>query len=149
MTTVKPAEQLLADIAAQGIELQAYGDQLRFRPAGALTPELIQQLRIHKTELLARLSNERTPPWDQAEADRLLSELQEEVERLRRELFAGKFPKDLDTVVKDGLDIAASYIRNHEEEAARGWDPLELLRGVLPWLRKIIERASGRRQTTQ
>jgi hypothetical protein len=48
-------EALLADLAARGIELQARGGRLRFRPADAVTPDLARRLKYHKDELLALL----------------------------------------------------------------------------------------------
>ena len=48
---------LLADLRHRGIELTAEGDRLRYRaPRGVLSPELIADLRSHKRELLAELT---------------------------------------------------------------------------------------------
>ena len=47
--------QLLLDLAARGIRLEASGDRLRFHPRSAVTPELIERLRDHKESLLAVL----------------------------------------------------------------------------------------------
>lgn len=49
------AADLLADLSRLGIEVVAHGDRLRYRPQSALTPDLVERLRIHKTELLATL----------------------------------------------------------------------------------------------
>jgi hypothetical protein len=47
------AAKLLADLADHGIDLQAHGDAIRFRPRQAMTPELLRRLQSHKAELLA------------------------------------------------------------------------------------------------
>jgi hypothetical protein len=52
MTT---ASSLLARLAALGVRLSAAGDRLRFYPAEAVPPELIEQMRQHKPEILALL----------------------------------------------------------------------------------------------
>ena len=53
-------QELLSDLRAREIQLLPDGDQLRCRaPRGALTPELRDQLQIHKTELLAFLTRSR------------------------------------------------------------------------------------------
>jgi hypothetical protein len=54
---MKPSavELLLAELAGRGIQLQAHGDRLRFRPQAAMTPDLAEQLKRHKAELLAVL----------------------------------------------------------------------------------------------
>lgn len=85
------------------------------------------------------------PTWDQAEADRLLAELRAAVDEQRR-AFGGSFPAPLSAVVATYLDVAEGYVANHEAEAARGWDPLELLRGVRPRLVEIIRRAKQERR---
>ncbi len=52
MTT---AADLLAELRGLGIELQAHGEGLHFRPRDRITPALLTRLRNHKTELLAVL----------------------------------------------------------------------------------------------
>ena len=49
------AADLLAELTELGIELVASGDRLRYRPRSAVTPDLVERLRIHKAELLAIL----------------------------------------------------------------------------------------------
>ncbi len=48
---------LLDELGRHGIELRAEGDRLRYRPADAISPGLLTQLRVHKAELLAILSD--------------------------------------------------------------------------------------------
>jgi hypothetical protein len=85
------------------------------------------------------------PPWDQAEADRLLTELRDGLARIERKRYRGKFPPHLATVTTSGLAVCEGYVANHATEAARGWDALELLRdGVRSLLR--IARGEPRKQ---
>jgi hypothetical protein len=110
----------------------------------------VRQLEFYKAELLALLTKAREPRpnWDPSEADGLVAELHAEVGHLRRHHFGSTFPEPLATVVVTYLDVAASYIAHHEAEVARGWDPLELLRGVQPRLREIVARAKAETKTT-
>lgn len=47
--------ELLREIENRGVTLVPAGDRLRFRPKRNLTPELVEGLRQHKTEILERL----------------------------------------------------------------------------------------------
>jgi hypothetical protein len=49
------AAALLTELTRRGIELQARGDRVRFRRQDAVTPELLDQLKVHKPALLALL----------------------------------------------------------------------------------------------
>ena len=49
------AVELLTDLAERGIQATGEGEHLRVRPRSALTPELIEEIRAHKAELLALL----------------------------------------------------------------------------------------------
>jgi DNA polymerase-1 len=51
----KAVLRLLADVEARGIELQADGERLRFRPLEAMTPHLAERLKARKAEVLASL----------------------------------------------------------------------------------------------
>ncbi len=53
--TSEQLTNLLIDLARLGIRLEAHGDRLRYHPRSALTPDLAEQLRTHKAELLAVL----------------------------------------------------------------------------------------------
>src|SRR5262245_48380345 len=72
-------------------------------------------------------------PWDQSEADRLLDQLHRETGRLERTWPGGKFPQARVKVVQIAVEVCESYVRDHEREAARGWDALALLRDAVPW----------------
>jgi hypothetical protein len=85
------------------------------------------------------------PPWDQAEAERLLAALRQAVDRARAEYFGGRFPPDLEHVAADGLAIAAGFVARHEFERRRNWDSLQLLRGMRSHLSDLIARARQQR----
>lgn len=46
---------LLSEIQARQVELMVVGDRLRIRPAGALPPDLREELRAHKAEVVELL----------------------------------------------------------------------------------------------
>ena len=57
---------LIEDLRRRGVELAAKGDRLSCRaPRGVLSPELLDDLRSHKTEILAGLST----PFAKLESD--------------------------------------------------------------------------------
>jgi hypothetical protein len=145
------AVNLLTDLIHLGFSLAAEGDSIRVRPASQLTEDLRQAIRANKTELLAIISSPAavvTPlrpskpsaaplaPWDAAEASRLLEELRFEIQRIESVDFRGRPPGPLHNVLADALAIAQVFIANHELEAARGWDALKLLRGVIRRVRR-------------
>jgi TubC N-terminal docking domain len=67
--TPSPLNALLADLSERGIELQAHGDRLRFRPQSAATPALVERLKLFKAPLLAILQGAVAPA---AEADMMI-----------------------------------------------------------------------------
>jgi hypothetical protein len=69
---VADAAELLAELARQGVELTAEGNSLRYHPRSAVTPELLGELRQHKSELLTLLSED---PRGQTECSRLVTEM--------------------------------------------------------------------------
>ena len=56
---MQAADQLLAELAAQGIEVQVDENRLRYRPKDRVTPDLLERLREHKADVLAALSKTR------------------------------------------------------------------------------------------
>jgi len=51
---------LLAELDALGIRLEANGDRLRFQPREAVTVDLAARMKTHKAELLALLAKRET-----------------------------------------------------------------------------------------
>lgn len=128
---------VLEQARAAGVELWTTPEgALRWRSPTPLPEDLRQSLVAHKAELLALLRP--APPREQAEAERLLAELRAEVEQIKAD-FAGDLPTPLANLLADGLAIAEGYIVNHEAEASRGWDALDLLRGMAPIVRSWVE----------
>jgi hypothetical protein len=126
------AVELLADLTRQHITLTAEGDSIRVRPASRLTAELRNAIQMHKPALLALLKgSEQSAPafiWDQAAAEELLADLRATVERLKVAGFRGRPPSLFLKLAADAVAIAEGHFRDHELEAARGWDALDLLR---------------------
>ena len=52
--------ELLAELTRLNIRLKAHSGQLRFHPRSALTPDLLDLVKAHKTELLALLRPKRS-----------------------------------------------------------------------------------------
>jgi len=50
------AQSILAELESRGVELQALGGRLRFHPARAVPPHLVEELRSRKAELLRLLT---------------------------------------------------------------------------------------------
>ena len=80
------------------------------------------------------------PPWDQAEADRLLAETRAVVASAEAEHRAGRMTAVRLNVVRLWLDVCLGYDRDHELEARRGWDVMLLLRAAT---RRAIRAAAG------
>lgn len=57
-----PAVEILDDLAAAGIEIVADGHNLRFRPAGAMTPELAGRVKSRKPALIRLLADAPADP---------------------------------------------------------------------------------------
>jgi hypothetical protein len=128
------AADILDRARAAGVELFATAGRLRWRCRGQLPDELRQLLQANKTAVLRLLD------WDQVEAERLLADLRATVERIARQGFGGKPPASFLALAEDAVAIAEGYIRDHDREAARGWDALDLLRGV----KSVLCQAAGR-----
>jgi len=123
--------QVLAAVDRHGVELSVSGGHIRWRCSGELPAVLRDLILEHKAALL-RLLECRAAPWsEQAEAEALLAEHRQELVRLEHVLHRGRFPPIVATLVADGLTIAERYIRDHALEQARGYDPLELLCGII------------------
>jgi hypothetical protein len=73
----------------------------------------------------------------------LLAGLRAEIQRVTVTIFRGDPPPLFKTLATDLLAIGAGYVHHHDLEAARGWDPLQLLRGLKPL---VAEQASRVKQ---
>ena len=60
------AEDLLAQVEALGVTVDLDGDVLRFRPGSALPAHLVEELRVHKPELVELVT---LRGWPQASRD--------------------------------------------------------------------------------
>jgi hypothetical protein len=50
--------EILTELECRGVSLFPEGDRLRFWPKSALTPELLEELKEHKVEVLIKLGEE-------------------------------------------------------------------------------------------
>jgi hypothetical protein len=82
------------------------------------------------------------PPWDQAEADRLLAALKAKALELARRHFAGRYPPTLAGAVSAYTEAAERLVRTHEMEAARGVDVLDMIRGFEPLITEMVTRVA-------
>ncbi len=56
VTTAAPTiAAILSDAVRLGVELQAHGDKLRYRPRDRMTPDLADRLKAHRGDVLALL----------------------------------------------------------------------------------------------
>jgi hypothetical protein len=56
--------EVISEVKSRGVELFPVGDRLRFRPASALTTELVDELREHKDEILETLTDDNQAPLE-------------------------------------------------------------------------------------
>lgn len=59
-------QELLSRLEARNVELVVHGDRLRYRPARAVSGDLREELRAHKSELMELLRSERRRPLKEA-----------------------------------------------------------------------------------
>ncbi|HYT88779.1 MAG TPA: hypothetical protein VEL76_08735 [Gemmataceae bacterium] len=155
-------QNFLLGLKGRGIQLEREGDKLHVWPAILLTARDRETIRGHKSLILQTLpqndkngkndettnppvpgNNAKTQvrnPWDQAAAEQLLADLRATVRRLKREDFRGCPPAIFEVLAANTLGIAKDYLRDHELEAARGWDVLDLLQEQKQVLLEIAER---------
>jgi hypothetical protein len=160
LTGMAPAE-LLAAAGVAGLTVFADGVRLVVRGPKNAEADLIRTVLARKGELMPLLGPMDHPartadaptlaptretvgqqpagptgpaPWDRAEADRLLTYLRQELARIEWQRFGGRFPPLLARLLATGRTVAGGYVRDHELELRRGWDPMQLLREVVEWL---------------
>ena len=123
--------EVLALARSQGVILWAgTSGQLRWRCVRPLSDDLRNLLVEHKSSLLAMLP----PPWDQADAERLLGEARATVASAEAEHKARRITAVRLNVIRIWLEVVEGYMRDHAMEATRGWD-------VIPLLRSAVQRA--------
>jgi hypothetical protein len=115
MTPSPSAAQVLVDMGKLGIDVQAQGDVIRFRPRSAMTPALLERLQANKAELMRLLNTEtaiaelrrsmerywKDPAWVSAWELRFKSAQWADFASLRR-------------VVGDALEQAETHHRNRD-----------------------------------
>jgi hypothetical protein len=85
--------------------------------------------------------NDKTPVWNQAEADSLLSEVRRLAEWAEGERKTGRIAESRRNAFGVWLEVCEKYARDRELEAARGWDALELLRGAAALVSGLARRS--------
>ncbi len=55
------ATDLLSELTGMGVNLEAHGDKLRYRPIDAVSPRLLERMKANKPELLALLADKPEP----------------------------------------------------------------------------------------
>jgi hypothetical protein len=126
-------EELLAAATAAGLSVSAKADRLVVRGprrAQALAEELLR----HKEAILPLVP--RAPPWDQAEADRLLARVRAALAHAEVEHRAGRMDEARRNAVRTWLEVCEGYVRDREAEARRGWNALALLRSAARYAAK-------------
>jgi hypothetical protein len=132
------ATDLLCRCRALGIALSpGERGKLVWVAPGEPPADVLADLAANKLQVLGLLHLSST--WDPAEAERLLAGLRSEVDMVRAG-FGGVPPAPLAMLLADALTIGERYIRDHEIEAARGWNALELLRDLVPHVRDLAAR---------
>jgi hypothetical protein len=112
------------------------GDRLRVQPASALTPELIEELRQHKEDILAILRRHEDVQHDTSSpianvgevlemARNVLPELKEEDRVDLDELIQANSPPPpgRDPLVKRGTDKARFFSEDWREAGPTDWTP--------------------------
>ena len=116
--------QLLAEARAAGLSVVVECGQLVVR-GPKQTADLARCLLSRKAEVLPLV-----PAWDQAEADRLLSEARGAVARAEAAHQAGRMTAARRNVVAPWLDVCEGFARDRDSEALAGWGAMQLLRAA-------------------
>jgi len=143
--------ELLAAANAAKLRTRVDGDRLVIR--GPKSAEAIgQQLLDRKAEVIEYLAawipcgryfiRDDTPPWDQAEADRLVAQLVADVDAIERTCSGRRFPPVTASVIGIWREACEGYVRDHALERARGWNAAELLRGAVARCLETAERGA-------
>jgi hypothetical protein len=129
------ALRVLSEVQHRNVTLWAAGDRLRFSPATALTPELIDGLRENKEFFLRMLERRNLPPDPRPRignvgevlelARNVLPELKEEDRVDLDELIQANSPPPpgRDPLVKRGTDKARFFSEDWREAGPTDWTP--------------------------
>ena len=79
------------------------------------------------------------PAWDQVEADRLLASARAAVAHAEAEHRAGRMTDARLAACRTWVEMCEGYAADHESEARRGWDAMQLLRDAT---RQVTEKAN-------
>ncbi len=127
--------RVLSEVQHRNVKLWAAGDRLRFSPASALTPELIDGLRENKEYILRMLERRGLPPDPRPPigsvgevlqlARNVLPELKEEDRVDLDELIQANSPPPpgRDPLVKRGTDKARFFSEDWREAGPTDWTP--------------------------
>jgi hypothetical protein len=112
------ATRVLSRVQAHGITLVPDGNRLRFSPASALTPELVEELRQHKEDILSILRRREEVQQDTSPLIKDASE----VLQIAREVLGQvenpvtpPAPPGRDPLVKRGTDKARFFSEDWRE----------------------------------
>jgi hypothetical protein len=70
-------------------------------------------------------------PWDPAAAARVLAQLHADIDLIRQHHYHGALPPHVARLAADSVAIAERYVRTWQDEATRGWDPMQLLKDLV------------------
>jgi TubC N-terminal docking domain len=111
------ALQVLAEMQRKGVTVVAAGDRLRFHPASALTPELVDGLRENKAFILRTLEcqevarQDTSPPIENADEVLELARARFKLpEEQRLDPTVPPAPPGRDPMVKRGTDKACFFV---------------------------------------
>ncbi len=109
---------VLSEVQHRNVKLWAAGDRLRFSPASALTPELVEELRQHKEDILSILRRREEVQQDTSPLIKDASE----VLQIAREVLGQvenpvtpPAPPGRDPLVKRGTDKARFFSEDWRE----------------------------------
>lgn len=55
------ASDIIQELSRRGVQLEASGDRLRFRPAGVIPPDLLERIKQHKVAIIEALTGDKQP----------------------------------------------------------------------------------------
>jgi hypothetical protein len=101
-------------------------EKLNLQRNGHAEPAL-RPVQAYEINELNEITPHSADTWNQAEAEALLADLRREVAQIQWRQWRGSFPPTIAHLVADGQAICRDLADDHEQEARRGWDVLELM----------------------